>query len=78
MVAEGSLSLQEAAYALIDMHYHGHSVPTLIAQCGSPDRKRKTLDFKDSSGGTGVMNRAALDEKLEEALNSPLVSSPAP
>lgn len=73
MVAEGSLSPQEAAYALIDMHYHGHSVPTAIAQCGSPDRKRKTLDFKDFLAGTGVMNRAALDEKLEEALNSPYI-----
>ena len=77
MVQEASLNAQEAAYALIDTHYYGHSLTTAIGQCTEKDRKKQVIDFKDFLAGTGILPRQSLDETLKQAMESPYLVTKA-
>lgn len=77
IVAESNLTIKEAAFALIDIHYHGASVAKAISECTNKQKRIDKPNFKQFIATTGILEVREIESALENTLSSPYIISKA-
>ncbi|MGD9682853.1 MAG: hypothetical protein AB7W16_16810 [Candidatus Obscuribacterales bacterium] len=71
MVIEGELDPLGAAYALIDLHFHGKDLLEVISTSYENRRGKIEIDFGEFAAVAGSASQAEIDAGLEAASKSP-------